>query len=114
MKYLQQLKPPPIISIPRRDWYDADHPPITVRIRVFLAVLMALAQACGELSRAAVSPQFIVPLTRDSRQASSFIVWIRFSEPALRVLAAALVIQAAIWLAGLISPAYIEGGACAI
>jgi hypothetical protein len=98
MKYLQQLHLPPIISIPRRDWYDADHPPITVRIRVFLTILVALVHAA--------------PLPTIGRP--SPFAWLSFSEPALRVLAAALVIQAAIWLAGIISPAYLEGGACAI
>jgi hypothetical protein len=98
MKYLQSFTPPPIISIPKKDWYDADHPPLAVRIRVFLAVVIALVHAA--------------PLPTIGRPAP--FVWLRLSEPAIRVLAAALVIQAAIWLAGLISPAYIEGGACAI
>lgn len=98
MKYLQQLTPPPIISIPRRDWYDADNPPLAVRIRIFLAIVMALVHAAPRPTVGQPDP----------------LIWLKFSEPAIRVLAAALIIQAATWLARLISPAYVEGAAYAI
>lgn len=104
MRLYQEL--PKIIILSRQQWYDCNRPPL--RVQLALAWSTVLTFIVLLLSVAITG--LVDGLAQALASAGQPVAVIRLAEPASRVIVAALIIEVAYRLAGVISPAYVAGG----